>query len=140
MGRAAKWYALGLGSLLLIVGVAWWVPSLTWNGLMLGLFFSKLSHDLVYLLAGLAGILVSLLKSTQLALWYIGILGAIAGVVALLGFLQGSTPTQLLPVNLGDNVAYALLGLISLCVFLIAWRGQVQAAIALSRAALEPPK
>jgi hypothetical protein len=138
MGRLAKWYALGLGSLLLVVGVAWWVPSLTWNGLMLGVFLSLLGHDLIYLLGGAIGIVVSFLKNPRLALWYCGIVGGITGIVALLGFLQGTTPTQLLPVNLGDVVAYMLLALISLCVFLIAWRGQVQATLAMARSALEP--
>ena len=140
MGRLARWYALGLGSLLLVVGVAWWVPSLTWNGLMLGVFLSALGHDLFYLLGGVAGIVAGFLKDTRLALWYTGIIGGITGIVALLGFVQGSSPTQLLPVNLGDVIAYLLIGLISLCVFLIAWRGQVQMALAPSPTGVEQPK
>ena len=94
----AKTMAVLFGLVFLVVGILGFVPAVTKNEMLLGIFHVNTAHNAVHLLSGVAALLCGL-SGVGASRMYFRIFGLVYALVAVLGFL-----------NPGDTM---LLGLIS---------------------------
>lgn len=93
-----KTMAVLFGLVFLVVGILGFVPAVTKDQMLLGIFHVNTAHNAVHLLSGVVALLCGLMGAGA-AKMYFRIFGLVYGAVAVLGFL-----------NPGDTM---LLGLIS---------------------------
>lgn len=86
-----KKLAIVFGVVFLVVGVLGFVPALTPNGHLLGLFHVNPLHNVVHLGSGAVALWVGL-TSERGAKLYFQIFGLVYAVVAILGFIYGDRP------------------------------------------------
>lgn len=99
--------ALVLGVVLLAVGVLGFVPGITSNGKLLGIFEVNAVHNIIHVLSGIAAILGS--KSEAYASLYFKVFGVVYALVTVVGFISGTTVLGLFDVNLADNLLHVLI-------------------------------
>ncbi len=99
----ARSVALWLGVVYLIVGVAGFVPALSPDGKVLGLFLVDPFHNVVHLLTGALAVFASR-SSESATLLYFKVFGVVYALVTVLGFVTGTGLFGLLPVNIFDNL------------------------------------
>ncbi|MFF2317768.1 DUF4383 domain-containing protein [Arthrobacter sp. NPDC058097] len=122
-----------VGAVFLLVGVLGFIPGITSNyealsfaghgsgALLLGIFQVSVLHNIVHLLFGVAGILMS--RTHGQARSYLLYGGVIYLVLWLYGLITGhDTPVNFVPVNTADNWLHFILGI-----------GMIALAIMLSR-------
>ncbi len=78
-------YAFAFGVVFIIVGLLGFIPAVTPNGMLLGIFHVNTAHNLVHLLSGIVAIFCSK-QSIAASRMYFLVFGTIYGLVALLGF------------------------------------------------------
>ena len=130
---AVQTAALVVGAAFLLVGVLGFVPGITSNfselsfaghhsgALLLGVFQVSVLHNVVHLLFGVGGLVLS--RSRAAAKSYLVWGGAVYLVLWLYGLLVGhDTPANFVPLNSADNWLHLLLGL-----------GMIALAVLLSR-------
>ncbi len=129
MTNIAKLYAQLLGIVLTAVGILGFVPALTPDNNLLGIFAINPMHNVIHLLSGVVGLAAGFLGSGQYARWYAGVFGAVYALVTIIGFIQMTTVLGLIPVNLADNLLHTLVAIASLAVFFFSASGR-KAAVA----------
>ena len=82
-----KTAAILYGIVFLLIGILGFVPDVTPDGMLLGIFHVNLAHNLVHLLSGSAALLCGM-ASTRASRLYFRIFGVIYGIVAVLGFVE----------------------------------------------------
>lgn len=97
--------ALIFGVVLTAVGLLGFVPGLTPNNHLLGIFEVDALHNLVHLASGLAGI-GAYVAGGRASKLYFQVFGVVYALVTLLGFIQGDNVLGLLPVNVADNLLH----------------------------------
>lgn len=117
MGNLAKLYAIVLGVALVLVGILGFVPALTPNGDLLGLFAIDPLHNIIHILSGVVGLIAAFSAQGKYARFYALIFGVVYGLVTVVGFIQGTTVLGLIHVNIEDNILHLLITLASLGVF-----------------------
>jgi len=131
MGNLAKLYATVLGAVLTAVGILGFVPGLSPNGDLLGIFAIDPLHNSIHILSGVVGLAVAFSARGAYARYYALIFGLVYGLVTLIGFIQGTTVLGLINVNLADNILHLLITAASLAVFAVtATRSKVAARVA----------
>jgi hypothetical protein len=90
--------AVLFGVVFLLVGILGFVPAVTKDQMLLGIFHVNAAHNAVHLLSGVVALFCGL-SSVGASRWYFRIFGLVYGAVAVLGYMAG-----------GDTM---LLGLIS---------------------------
>jgi hypothetical protein len=80
--------AILFGAVFLLVGILGFVPGVTKNEMLLGVFHVNAAHNVVHLLSGVVALLCGL-SSTGASRLYFRIFGIVYGLVAVLGFIQG---------------------------------------------------
>ena len=80
--------AILFGIIFLIVGVLGFVPGVTNNEMLLGIFHVNAAHNAVHLLSGVVALACGL-TSIGAARLYFRIFGVVYGLVAVLGFIKG---------------------------------------------------
>src|SRR6478672_387465 len=99
-----KRLALCLGLFFVLMGAAGFVPALCPEGRLFGVLATNEAHNLFYLGSGALGVLMSL-GTRSFARKYFRIIGAVYGIVAMMGFLEGGSGTLLgMAMNWPDNV------------------------------------
>jgi hypothetical protein len=93
-----KTMAVVFGVVFLLIGILGFVPAVTKDEMLLGIFHVNAAHNAVHLLSGVVALFCGM-TSMGASRWYFRIFGLVYGLVAVLGFLAG-----------GDTM---LLGLIS---------------------------
>jgi hypothetical protein len=93
-----KTAAVLFGVVFLLVGILGFVPAVTKDQMLLGIFHVNAAHNVVHLLSGVVALFCGM-TSMGASRWYFRIFGLVYGLVAVMGFLAG-----------GDTM---LLGLIS---------------------------
>ena len=102
------------GVVFLIVGVLGFVPGLTDDGHLLGIFHVNPAHNLVHILSGLAALLAAS-ASERAAQNFFRIFGVIYAAVAILGFLSGDEPILgIIANNTADNWLHVAIAAVSL--------------------------
>ena len=95
------------GIVFLAVGVLGYVPGITQDGMLLGLFEVDGLHNIVHLISGLAAIIAAYgLYAPRL---YFQAFGVVYGIVTVLGFVQGDNVLGLIVVNTADNVLHLVI-------------------------------
>ena len=114
--------AQAVGAVFLLVGVLGFIPGITSNyealsfaghgseALLLGIFQVSILHNIVHLLFGVAGILMS--RTNDQARNYLLYGGVVYLVLWLYGLIIGNdTPANFVPVNTADNWLHFVLGI-----------------------------
>jgi hypothetical protein len=96
------------GVVFLLVGVLGFIPGVTTtDGLLLGIFQVSALHNVIHLLSGTAAVIAA--KDELYAQLYFRIFGAVYALVAIVGWIQGTTVLGLIQVNLADNILHTVL-------------------------------
>lgn len=95
------------GIVFVAVGVLGFVPGVTSDGHLLGIFEVDMLHNLIHIVSGLAAL------AAGWAMWnsrlYFQIFGVVYAVVAVIGFVQGDTVLGLIQTNMADHVLHLVL-------------------------------
>lgn len=123
--------AMLFGWVLLIVGVLGFVPGITTDGSLLGIFSVNPIHNIVHIVSGLAALYLAS-KGEEGAQTYFKVFGVIYALVAILGIFAGSGETSLLGLvanNGADTWLHVVIAVVALYLgFGTKKEGSVQAA------------
>jgi hypothetical protein len=86
-----KRIAIAFGVVFLLVGVLGFVPAVTRDGHLLGVFHVNPAHNVVHLLTGAVAIACGMTSAHASQLFF-RIFGVVYGLVAVLGFFMGDQP------------------------------------------------
>ncbi len=100
-----KKFALLFGVVFTTVGVLGFVPGITQNGHLLGIFEVNTLHNIVHLLSGLAALAAAAVGFSR---QYFQVFGVVYALVTVLGFIMDPI-LGLIPVNGADNVLHIVL-------------------------------
>lgn len=102
------------GFAFLLVGVLGFVPGITRNHMLLGVFHVNALHNLVHLLSG-AVALAAAASSVNASRTFFRVFGVIYGLVAVLGFVAGDRPVLgLIANNAADTWLHVAIAGVSL--------------------------
>lgn len=109
--------ALVFGGIFLVIGFSGFCPLLSpadghGKRMLLGLFEVEANHNYIHLLSG-ATALVSSLKSITAKIFF-RLFGIVYGLVAVIGFVHGSSVLGLIHANLADNLLHLAIAAASL--------------------------
>lgn len=104
-----------VGIVFLTIGVLGYVPALTPDGLLLGVFEVDGMHNIVHITSGILAIIAGAM-STAAALWYFRIFGIVYALVTVLGFIGNDPVLGLIVVNSADNWLHLTLALVFLVI------------------------
>ena len=91
----AKTMAVLFGVVFLAIGILGFVPAVTKDEMLLGIFHVNAAHNCVHLLSGVVALICGM-AGIGPARWYFKIFGLVYGAVAVLGFLNPGEHTMLL--------------------------------------------
>lgn len=100
-------------AIFLVIGVLGFVPGITSDGMLLGIFMVGMMHNLVHIVSG-ALLAYAAWKGASLSRLMFKVLGVVYAVVAVLGFFSGDTVLGLIAVNMADNVLHIVLAAVFL--------------------------
>lgn len=103
-----------LGWVFILIGILGFVPGITSDGLLLGIFEVDAIHNIVHLLSGILAVLFAK-KGEAGAKTFAKVFGIVYGLVAILGFFQDDV-LGLIPVNGADNILHVILAVVFLYV------------------------
>ena len=83
-----KTAAILFGVAFLLVGILGFVPAVTKDQMLLGIFHVNAAHNCVHLLSGVVALFAGM-TSAGAARWYFRIFGLVYGLVAVMGFFVG---------------------------------------------------
>jgi uncharacterized protein DUF4383 len=83
-----KTAAVLFGVVFLLVGILGFVPAVTKDQMLLGIFHVNAAHNCVHLLSGVVALFAGM-ASACAARWYFRIFGLVYGLVAVMGFVMG---------------------------------------------------
>ena len=83
-----KKIAVAFGVVFLLVGILGFVPGITQDGHLLGIFHVNPAHNMVHIITGIGAIACGL-ASAHAAQLFFRIFGVVYGLVAILGFMAG---------------------------------------------------
>jgi Domain of unknown function (DUF4383) len=86
-----KTAAVVFGIVFLAVGVLGFVPGVTTNEMLLGIFHVNAAHNVVHLLSGAVALWAGMTSAANARL-YFRIFGVVYAIVAVLGFASGDEP------------------------------------------------
>ena len=109
-----KRIAIAFGVVFLLVGFLGFVPGVTRDEHLLGIFHVNPAHNVVHLLTGVVAIACGLTSAYASQLFF-RIFGAIYGLVAILGFIMGDQPIfGLISNNMADAWLHTAIAAVSL--------------------------
>ncbi len=111
----AKKIVTVFGYVFLLIGVLGFVPGITSDGLLLGIFEVDALHNIVHLVSGILAIIFAK-KGEQSAKTYAKVFGLVYALVAVLGFVTPDLLNSIMHVNGADNALHTLLAVIFLVV------------------------
>lgn len=113
MANIQKTVALVFGIVFLLIGILGFVPGLTPNMELLGLFMVNGLHSVVHLLFGVLGIAAAFTGTGRL---YNRISGIVYLLIGILGFIPALVPNNMLlglvMINTADNFLHLVLGIV----------------------------
>jgi hypothetical protein len=109
-----KGFAIFFGILLLAAGAGGFVPQLTPDGLLLGIFAVDTMHNVVHVITGILAIAMGVAGVAQARMFF-RLIGVVYAVIAVLGFVGGRDGHVMgMAMNMADHllhVGIAILGL-----------------------------
>ena len=110
----AQTLAYVFGAILVAVGVLGFVPGVTNDGMLLGIFMVDGLHNLIHLVTGLAALAAAWgMYSNKL---FFQVFGVVYAVVAVLGLLMGGNILGLIQTNMADHLLHLVLAVVFLYV------------------------
>lgn len=106
-------WARVFGVVLLVAGLLGFF--LAPNGMLFGILDTDFTQNAVHTIAGIIALIVGF-KATGMARTFFRVLGVVYVIVAVLGFVSGSTVLGLMSVNMADNVLHLAVGLVAVWV------------------------
>ncbi|MFZ2887170.1 MAG: DUF4383 domain-containing protein [Minisyncoccia bacterium] len=98
------------GVVLTLVGILGFVPGVTTDMMLLGIFHVDMLHSIVHILSGLAALAAAWgMYSSRL---YFQVFGVVYGLVAILGFVTGGA--LLFETNMADNLLHVVIAAVAL--------------------------
>lgn len=107
-------FAWIFGAVFVLVGLLGFVPALTPDGLLLGIFEVDPLHNVIHLLSGVLALGAAWAGSY--ARLYFQVFGVVYGIVTVVGFLQGDTVLGLIAVNTADHLLHLVIAAAALWV------------------------
>lgn len=104
----AKQVALYLGVVVLVTGLAGFIPALVPDGKVFGLFLVDPLHNVVHILTGALAIFASRSSDSALKLYY-KVFGVVYALVVVSSLLTGTGLFGLLPTNTADVLLHVFL-------------------------------
>jgi hypothetical protein len=86
-----KKIGLAFGVVLLLAGLAGYVPALTPDGKLLGVFAVNGAHNIVHILTGVIALAIALASPANMSTFF-KVFGVVYALVAVLGFFSGDQP------------------------------------------------
>jgi hypothetical protein len=115
-GLMLKRIAVVFGVVFLLVGFLGFVPAVTRDGHLLGIFHVNAAHNMVHILTGIAAIACGLVSDHAAQLFF-RVFGVIYSLVAVLGFVMGDQPIfGIISNNLADAWLHTAIAAVSLFV------------------------
>ncbi len=100
-------FAWVFGIVFLAVGVLGYVPGITSDGMLLGLFQVDGLHNIIHIVSGLAALAAAWgLYAPRL---YFRVFGVVYALVTVLGFIGDGSVLGLIMVNMADNVLHLVI-------------------------------
>jgi hypothetical protein len=112
----AKTMAVLFGVVFLLVGILGFVPAVTKDEMLLGIFHVNAAHNVVHLLSGAVALFCGM-TSVGASRNYFRIFGLVYGLVAVLGFMNPGEHTMLLGLisnNTADTWLHVAIAAVSL--------------------------
>lgn len=110
------------GLIFLIVGILGFVPALTPEGYLLGLFHVNTIHNIVHILSGLVFIIAGIVSFVSSQVMF-RIFGCVYLLVAILGFFYGDQPILgFLSNNMADTWLHLVLSIVILYLGFRRWK------------------
>ena len=106
--KAAKWF----GVILVLIGVLGFIPGVTTDGELLGIFHVDTVHNVIHLLTGIIALMCA--KSYGASKGYFKIFGVVYGLVTIIGFLGSGSILGLFSVDGADNVLHLVITVVAL--------------------------
>ena len=103
-----------LAIVFLAVGILGFVPGITTNGLLLGIFEVDALHNIIHLVSG-AVFLYAAMKPAKASLVF-KVFGVVYALVAVIGLVQGDTVLGLISTNTADHLLHVVLAIVILYV------------------------
>jgi hypothetical protein len=108
-----KRYAIGFGVVILLIGIAGYIPALTPRGNLFGLFAVDPMHNIVHLITGAAGIVVGY-SSEHASRVFFETVGIVYAILVVAGLAYGGGPMMNMAHNWSDVVLHLVIALFSL--------------------------
>ncbi len=98
------------GVIFVLIGALGFVPGITSDGHLLGIFEVDTVHNLIHLLSGI----LAFAMAGKAAKKYFQIFGIVYLLVTILGFMQGDNVLGLIGVNGADNILHLVISLLAI--------------------------
>ncbi len=108
----------------LLVGVLGFVPGITLNGMLLGLFEVDMMHNLVHIASGVVA-LIAAMMSEKYAKLYFQAFGVVYGLVAVMGFAMSGMVFGMM-MNMADNLLHVVIAAAALWIGFIMKDGMMK--------------
>ncbi len=107
--------ATAFGVIFIAVGVLGFVPGVTTNDHLLGIFHINLVHNVIHLLSGAVALFAGM-TSAKSAKIYFQVFGIVYALVAVLGFVYGNNDVLgLVANNMPDTLLHIAIAAVALC-------------------------
>lgn len=100
------------GVVFLLIGVLGFVPGITNDGMLLGIFEVSALHNVIHLASGLVALWAT--SSAANSRLYFKVFGVVYALVTILGFTMGGNVLGLIMTNTADDVLHLVIALAAL--------------------------
>jgi hypothetical protein len=98
----------------IVIGLLGFVPGITTDGMLLGIFHVDMMHNAVHLLSGIVAALAALGGGVFIT-WYFRVFGVVYALVTIMGFVMGGMVLGMM-MNLADNLLHLVIAAAALWV------------------------
>lgn len=110
-----KTMAKVFGYVLLLVGILGFIPGITNDGQLLGIFSVNPLHNIIHLITGAIALYAGMASDNKAAKMYFQVFGVIYALVAILGFVVGDgNILGIVANNAADTWLHVVIALVSL--------------------------
>ena len=100
------------GIVFVVIGILGFVPGITSDGHLLGIFEVDTVHNVIHLLSGIVALVLS--STDAKARMYFKVFGVVYALVTVLGFVMGGDILGLFHANMADNVLHLVIAAVAL--------------------------